>query len=203
MMHEEGGSDGDKNDMAVCLPTTDAGDFAYQIYRRKAELCWVPSHVIMNQARNLCNRYNHCIMGTNLEQNFIQRIVSQQCRTSHPLLYPMSTLFPSHFYVEVKHDSCSILGDVPICCYSHDMHPFGFSSQLECGRALVTSSSSSTSACPPLLAYVYNVLTNSAMSNSDSRLVEPHGFKVDVVSPHGMSLGDKEQNDLSESVDSH
>ena len=41
------------------------------------------------------------------------------------------------------------------------------------------------------------------MSNIDSRLVERHGFKVDVVSPQGMSLRDKEQNDLSESVDSH
>ena len=157
-MYEEGGSDGDKNDMAVCLPTTDAGDFAYQIYRRKSELCGVPSHVIMNQVGNLCNRYNHRIMGTNLEQNFIQRIVSQQCGTSHPLLYPMSTLFPSHFYAEAKHDSCSILGDVPICCYSRDTHPFGFLSQLERGRALATSSCSSTSTCPTLLAYVYDVL---------------------------------------------
>ncbi len=154
--------------MAVCLPTTDAGDFAYQIYHQKAELCGVLSHVIMNQVRNLCNRYNHCIMGTNSKQNFIQRIVSQQCGTSHPLLYPMSTLFPSHFYAEAKHDSCSILGDVPICCYSCDTHPFGFSSQLERGCALATSSSSSTSTCPTLLAYVYDVLTNGAMSNSDS-----------------------------------
>ena len=131
-------------------------------------------------------------MGTNLEQNFIQRIVSQQCGTSHPLLYPMSTLFPSHFYAEAKHDSCSILGDVPICCYSRDTHPFGFSSQLERGRALATSSCSSTSTCPFLLAYVYDVLTNGAMSNTNSRLVERHGFKVDVVSPQGMSLHDKD-----------
>jgi hypothetical protein len=58
----------------------------YIIYCWEAELCGVPSHVIMNQVGNLCNRYNHCIMGTNLEQNFIQRIVSQQCGTSHPLM---------------------------------------------------------------------------------------------------------------------
>ncbi len=52
-MYEEGGSDGDENDMAVCLPTTDAGDFAYQIYRQKSELCGVLSHAIMNQVGNL------------------------------------------------------------------------------------------------------------------------------------------------------
>ena len=50
-MYEEGGPDGDENDMAVRLPTTDAGDFAYQIYCQKSELCGVPSHVIMNQVR--------------------------------------------------------------------------------------------------------------------------------------------------------
>ena len=71
MMHEEGGSDGDENDMAVCLPTTDAGDFAFQIYHLKAELCGVPSHVIMNQVGNLCNRYNHRIMGTSFRGLFL------------------------------------------------------------------------------------------------------------------------------------
>jgi hypothetical protein len=120
-----------------------------------------------------------------------------------PPVIPYVYTFLSHFYTEAKHDSCSILGDVPNCCYSCDTHPFGFSSQLESGRALATSSSLSTSTCPALLVYVYDVLTNGAMSNSDSRLVERHGFKVDVVSPHGMSLPNKEQNDLLESVDSH
>ncbi len=87
--------------------------------------------------------------------------------------------------------------------YFRDTHPFGFSSHLERGCALATSSCSSMSTCPLLLAYMYDVLTNGAMSNIDSRLVERHGFKVDVVSPQGMSLHDKEQNDLSESVDTH
>ncbi len=59
------------------------------------------------------------------------------------------------------------------------------------------------STCPTLLVYVYDVLTNSAMINSNSRLVERHGFKVDFVSPHSMSLRNKELNDLLESVDSH
>jgi hypothetical protein len=39
---------------------------------------------------------------------------------------------------------------------------------------------------------VYDVLTNGALSNTNSRLVEHHGFKVDVVSPQGMSLHDKD-----------
>ena len=62
---------------------------------------------------------------------------------------------------------------------------------------------SSTSTCPSLLGFVYDVLTNGAMSNVDSRLVDRHGFKVDVVSPHGISVREKDDSDLSESVDSH
>jgi len=44
-MYEEGGSDGDENDMAVCLLTTDAGDFAYQISLKiRAVLCSESCH---------------------------------------------------------------------------------------------------------------------------------------------------------------
>ena len=156
--------------MGAAIPTTDAGDYAYSIYRRKKELRGVPSHVIMNQVGNLCNRYNHRIVGKNSEQNFIQRIVAKQDGTSHPLLYPMSTMFPRHFYAEATRDPCAVLGDVPTCCYSRQSHPFGFCSQLERSRTLLTSSSSSTSTCPSLLGFVYDVLTNGAMSNVDSRL---------------------------------
>jgi hypothetical protein len=94
-MYEEGGSDGDENDMAVCLPTTDAGDFTYQIYCRKSELCGVPSHAIMNQVGNLCNRYNHRIMGTNLEQNFIQRIFSAMWDIPPPVISHVYTFSKS------------------------------------------------------------------------------------------------------------
>ncbi len=67
-------SDVEENNMSDCLPTTDAGEFAYQNFCWNTELRGIPSHVIMNQVGNLCNRYNHPILGTNSEQNFIQPI---------------------------------------------------------------------------------------------------------------------------------
>ena len=41
------------------------------------------------------------------------------------------------------------------------------------------------------------------MSNIDSRLVARHGFSVDAMSPHGISLCDNSMSDLLEGVDSH
>jgi len=40
------------------------------------------------------------------------------------------------------------------------------------------------------------------MSNIDSRLAERNGFVVDLLSPHGMSVRDKDRTNLSEGLDS-
>ncbi len=80
------------------LPTMDAGNVALSMISRVNELHRVPIHVHMNQIGNLYNRYNHCITGTNPQQNWVQRFVAKQCGASYPFIYPMSTLFPRHFY---------------------------------------------------------------------------------------------------------
>ena len=126
----------------------------------------------MNQIGNLCNRYNHRITGTNPQQNWVQRLVAKQCGVSYPLLYPMSTLFPRHFYSQATNDMCAILGDAPLFTYSHITHPFGFASNLQRARCLLTSASSSASTCPLTLAYLYDVQSNGVMSNIDSRLAQ-------------------------------
>ena len=89
------------------LPTTDAGNVALSMISRVNELHRVPIHVLMNQIGNLCNRYNHRITGTNPQQNWVQRLVAKQCGVSYPLLYPMSTLFPRHFYSQATNDMCA------------------------------------------------------------------------------------------------
>jgi hypothetical protein len=62
--------------------------------------------------------------------------------------------------------------------------------------------SSSASTCPLTLAYLYDVQSNGVMSNIDSRLAERNGFVVDLLSPHGMSVCDKDRTNLSEGLDS-
>ena len=184
------------------LPTTDAGNVALSMISRVNELHRVPIHVLMNQIGNLCNRYNHRITGTNPQQNWVQRLVAKQCGVSYPLLYPMSTLFPRHFYSQATNDMCAILGDAPLFTYSHITHSFGFASNLQRARCLLTSASSSASTCPLTLAYLYDVQSNGVMSNIDSRLAQRNGFVVDLLSPHGMSVRDKDRTNLSEGLDS-
>ncbi len=54
------------------LLTTDVGNVALSMISRVNKLHRVPIHVLMNQIGNLmCNRYNHCIMGTNPQQNWV------------------------------------------------------------------------------------------------------------------------------------
>ena len=184
------------------LPTTDAGNVALSMVSRVNELHSVPIHVLLNQVGNLCNRYNHRITGTNPQQNWVQRFVARQCGVSYPFIYPMGTLFPRHFYSQATNDMCAILGDAPLFTYSHITHPFGFASNLQRARCLLTSASSSASTCPLTCAYLYDVQSNGVMSNIDSRLAERNGFVVDLLSPHGMSVRDKDRTNLSEGLDS-
>jgi hypothetical protein len=59
------------------LPTTDAGNVALSMVSCVNELHSVPIHVLLNQVGNLCNRYNHCITGTNPQQNWVQHFVAK------------------------------------------------------------------------------------------------------------------------------
>jgi hypothetical protein len=66
------------------LPTKDAGNVVLSMISRVNKLHRVAIHVLMNQIGNLCNRYNHCITGTNPQQNWVQCFVAKQCGVSYP-----------------------------------------------------------------------------------------------------------------------
>ena len=185
------------------IPTTNAGKSEYMVHNPDEGLYQVPCHVLLNQAGVLCSRYNHKIMGTSAQQNFIQRMVSTVTGASFPLIYLLGMLFPRHFYAQASLSVGTILGVPPSCCYTSDKHPYGFASNIEQSRTQLTNAESSTSTDPHLTYFNYDVQCNAAMSNIDSRLVARHGFMVDEMSPHGISLRDNKMADLTEGVDSH
>jgi hypothetical protein len=113
------------------LPTMNVGNDVLSMISCVNELHRVSIHVFINQIRNLCNRYNHRITGKNPQQNWAQRFVAKQCGASYPCIYPMSTLFPCHFYSQATYDMCAILGDAPLFTYSYITHSFGFASNLQ------------------------------------------------------------------------
>ena len=106
---------GDSSDEeGLGLPTTNVGD-APLIICARAELNSVPSHVLLNQCGVTCLRYNHRIVGTSAQQNFIQRMVSKVYGKSFPLIYLLGMLYPRHFmwnqdYVQVQFWVCPLFG---------------------------------------------------------------------------------------------
>ena len=198
------GTGDNEDDLRDSMPATNAGGFAHTVLSRNKTKT-VPVHVLFNQAGSVCTRYNKRIKGSQVQQNFIQRIISTIQGFSVPLLYLMGMCFPRHFYLSAKHDPSAILGAAPISCYTSDAHPHGFASSLSIARNLGTHSSSSTSTCSTFWSFLYDIQANKAAGGIDSRLINRHGFVVDVKSKHGLSIrgGTDEGTKLKESVDSH
>ena len=189
--------------LSEVLPKTMAGDFASIVMPRDSFNAY-PCHVLFNQVGALCTRYNKKIKGTQVQQNFIQRMVSTIQGVSIPLVYIMGACFPRHFYASSSRDRCSILGCPPISCYTGVSNANGFASSLSIARNLGTHSSSSTSTCPIFWSFLYDIQANRVASEYDSRLIGRRGFKVDIKSKNGIVLREGENKSvLTESVDSH
>jgi hypothetical protein len=162
----------------------------------------VPMHVLFNQAGRLCTRYNKEIRGTQVQQNFVQRLVSSISKYAFPLLYFHALLFPKHFWAAAKHDKVATLGCAPISCYRKKVHPDGFASNIEIARNLCTHASSSTATDDNFTSYLYDIQANAASAGIDSRSITRAGFKVSTASPTGLQLGDCNPSQLSETLDS-
>jgi len=186
------------------VPTTDAGQLpSLAIIKRRNDLFSVPSHVILNQAATCCQRQRAQIKGSLAQQNFVQRVVSRVFGSSFPLLYLMGTMFPRHYYAAATHDKCAILGSLPLSCFTNQAHPHGFLSKLQHAQMLITHGSSSTGSCSATAFFLYDVLANAALSHTDSRIIARNGFEVCTESPNGIDAVDKEQSNITDSVDSH
>jgi len=162
----------------------------------------MPMHVVFNQAARLLRRYKKPIKGTQVQQSFVQRLVSTVYGHSFPLLYFHATIFPKHFWASATADQVTILGCLPISCYRGVTHPDGFASSLEQGRNLSTHSSSSTSTDDFFIAHLWDIQTNLASLGVDSRMITRHGFTVSNTNASGLKTREKDGSDLTETLDS-
>ena len=191
------------------VPKTNGADIAYTFLERGGGVgsnsyygSSVPMHVLFNQAGSLCTRFNKRIRGSQVQQNFVQKLVSSVRGYAFPLLYFAATLFPRHFWASATHDETAILGCPPISCMRKASHPDGFASSIQVARNLATHSSSSASTCHSYTAFSYEMQTNRASSGIDSRLVARHGFRVSTTTRSGLELADGDDSQLHESLDS-
>ena len=83
----------------------------------------IPMHVIFNQTGALCTRYKKRITGLELQQHIVQKFVSMVSGNSVPVLYLLGSMFPKHFWSSATDDRASILGVLPISCYTKEAHP--------------------------------------------------------------------------------
>ena len=162
----------------------------------------VPMHVLFNQAGRLCTRWNKTIKGTQVQQNFIQKLVSTIYGYSFPILFFHAMLFPKHFWCNAKHDPIATLGCTPISCFRKTTYPDGFASNLDQARMYSTHASSSTSTDDNFTLHLYSIQANSASSGIDSRLATRSGFRVSTTNSSGLKLGESDKSQLDENLDS-
>lgn len=160
-------------------------------------------HILFNQVGRLLTRNSKPIDGTMAQKSLIQGLVSNIEGNSIPLLYVPGMLFPKHFWASATNDESSIIGSVPISCYrSCVRHPDGFASLLEMTRYHLTSSSSSTATDDNFISFCYDGLVNIASCGHDSRISSRSGFTVDNNTKSGLKIGDGDESNLKESLES-
>lgn len=162
-----------------------------------------PMHVLFNQLGRMLQRGNKAISGNLQQQNFVQRMVSTVVGVAIPVLFYQALLFPKHFWASSVYDRTSVMGCPPISCYRGTVtHPDGFASTLERARNLMTHSSSSTATDDRFTAHSYDMQANIASNGVDSRIISKSGFRVDSSSSSGLKVGERDQSDLKESMES-
>lgn len=181
---------------------TDSGNLPVNVRDSNINDEVVSGHVIFNQIGSCTQRRQHTITGTSRQRHFTQGLAATTKGTSSPILQPVASLYPRHFYAAAEHDKCAILGAEPIFTLTGKKHAYGFASTLAQARIHMTSASSTTASDMDLMCYYFDLLGNKLLSNCHSRDLFKRGFVCDNKSPTGLGVRDKEYTDLSQSVDS-
>ena len=183
------------------LPTTNAGEYAFEIVEDKPIGKYISGHVILNQCGSLLTRAKHRINGFSLQRNFLQSIASTKVGESLPLLFPEGMLFPSIFYKMVEKDG-SICGAIPSSLFTGNKSDHGFATIQDHIKSRLTNPSSSTSTTPSYISYSYDKITNLTMNHQDSRIVLNRGLTVDKEEKNGIGVRGKSDTALFEALDS-
>ena len=183
------------------LPTTNAGEYAFQIELEETIGKHISGHVLMNQCGSLLTRNNHPIIGFSNQKNFLQSIASTTVGETIPLLYLEGMLFPSTFYKMIENDG-SICGAIPSSLFTGNHSNHGFATIQDHVRSRLTNPSSTTCTNPSYVSYAYDKITNLSLSHQDTRIVLNRGLTVDNEETNGIGVRGKADFTLFESLDS-
>ena len=188
--------------MSAGFLTTVAGDIPLDVEQDLSKER-VSGHVLYNQAA-VCttHRGDRRIKGLLREQHFIQSYCATTPSQCCPLLSLEQCLSPRIFWSSASSDNYAVLGALPTWLYGNKAHVHGFAKIQDITRTRLTTLNSLSSTCPHYLRFQYDILSNIALSNGNSRDIINRGFQVDAKSPTGLVVRNKGQSTLSESVDS-
>ncbi len=161
--------------------------------------------MLLNQAAVCMRRFGRApICGKQVQRHLIQHLASSIPGESSPLLYMDSSLFTQIFYHSSSYDSFSILGALPLFAYSaNKTNPFGLESFVKINRTRVTSYGSLSSSNVHYIKFFHDVMCNKALCHTHSCDVTERGFVVDTKRSTGLSVRNKGDSILSDSIDSH
>ena len=184
--------------------TTDAGEIPFEIEEevdlRQTRGMSISGHVVLNFVGSLLTRKRHALKSSSLHKYFLQRLVSTSIGKSVSLLYPEAMLFPSIFW-SMKEKS--LVGAIPASLLSDNTKSHGFASLPQHVRSRLTSSGFQTSTNNRYTAWSYDLLTNLATNNHDTRMVVNKGLTASNDESGGLSLrGGNKESPLLDSIDS-
>ncbi len=201
----ESDDDDDEDDFYPSIPTTNAGEYCYDIEnedKRHLNQVFIEGHVILNQCGTILSRKRHQIKGANVQKAFLQRIASTSIGVSSSLMYPEAMLFPSIFYKSVESDG-AIVGALPAALLTQNISKLGFASLPQHCRTRLTSPLCATSSNPRYIAFQYDTLTNLAVNHSDTRIAIQKGLTASGDESGGLGLrANSSDSALLEAMDS-
>ena len=188
------------------IPTTNAGEFAYEVSDEMIKSgtfgdMVISGHVLLNQCGTLLTRKKYQIKGSSRHKFFLQRICATTIGSSIPLLYPEAMIFPS-IHWKMADTSGSIAGAIPAPLLTESIKRYGFQSIQQHVRSRLTSSSCATSTDSRYIAFYYDKLTNLSINHQDTRIVLNRGLTAAGDESGGLGLRGKGDSALLESIDS-
>ena len=197
--------DEDQNIYIDRLPSTDAGDLAFETeettkYRRTQGNIVISGHVLLNQCGTLLTRKKHQIKVNSRHNYFLQRICATSIGEYILLMYPEGILFPS-IYWKMAADNYFVVGAIPAPLLTELVKGFGFAPIQEHIRSRLTSTISATSTDSRYCAHCYDILTNLAVNHEDTHLILNRGLTVADDAKGGLGLRGKGGSSLLESID--
>ena len=183
------------------IPTTNAGEIPLEVEEKVKYGFKFTGCNILNNVGSLLTRSSYDIKKSRYVNHFMQKICSSTNCESIPLIYPEGMLFPS-IHWKSSTDNCSILGAIPSSLLNEKAKSYGFASIQEHIRTRLTCPSSATSTDPRYITHCYDVMSNLAASQSDTRLIINRGLTVSEDKYGNLGVRGNNDSSLLGSVDS-